>query len=71
MSGYRELRRWLLKPRNVAMVARADEVKGKKNLEVLVKKEDGWFWKDRERVLRLKKEVAQRKFARRWVWNRE
>jgi hypothetical protein len=53
------------------MVARADEVKGKKNLEVLVKKEDGWFWKDRERVLRLKKEVAQRKFARRWVWNRE
>jgi hypothetical protein len=58
-------------PRNVAMVAKAGKVKGKKNLEVLVQEEDGWFWKGRERVLRVKNEVAQRKFTRRWLWNRE
>lgn len=44
------------KPKSFMMVARADEVRGRrKSLDVIAGEKEGWFWKGRERVLRVKK----------------
>ena len=53
------------KPKSVRMVAGSEEVKGKeKNLEVMVREKDGWFWKGRDRVMRAKKGAAPMKVDR-------
>jgi len=49
------IEKMVAQPKSVAMVVRADEIMGKKSiLQVLVQERDGWFWKGRQRVLRVK-----------------
>ena len=49
---------------NVAMVVRVGELKEKKeHMEVLIRKKNGWFWRGRQRLLRMKetKKEARKK----------
>jgi hypothetical protein len=52
------IEKMVAQPRSIAMIVRAEEIRGKESiLEVLVQERNGWFWKGRERVLRVKEDA--------------